>query len=191
MRYLALAVDYDGTAALDDRLSDSAAVAIERLRVSGRRAVLVTGRRVSDLLRVCPRLDLFDLIVAENGAVLYDPRQRDEIPLASPLLSSPAQTPSAATSQPLVVCLRATSALTPPSFPPHIPPTPAVISTVRPAPFPSFDDTLSAPAASTIPPAAFPDFTAPPTVPIEAPSGQSVSDTTFGPAPASSTPRRA
>ena len=85
MRYLALAVDYDGTAALDDRLSDSAAVAIERLRVSGRRAVLVTGRRVSDLLRVCPRLDLFDLIVAENGAVLYDPRQRDEIPLASPL----------------------------------------------------------------------------------------------------------
>jgi HAD superfamily hydrolase (TIGR01484 family) len=85
MRYLALAVDYDGTAAINDRLSDSAAAAIERLRVSGRRAVLVTGRRVSDLVRVCPRLDLFDLIVAENGAVLYDPRQRDEIPLASPL----------------------------------------------------------------------------------------------------------
>jgi len=85
MRYLALAVDYDGTAAIEDRLSDSAAAAIERLRVSGRRAVLVTGRRVSELLRVCPRLDLFDLIVAENGAVLYDPRQRTEIPLASPL----------------------------------------------------------------------------------------------------------
>ena len=85
MRYLALAVDYDGTAAIEDRLSDSAAAAIERLRVSGRRAVLVTGRRVSELLRVCPRLDLFDLVVAENGAVLYDPRQRTEIPLASPL----------------------------------------------------------------------------------------------------------
>jgi HAD superfamily hydrolase (TIGR01484 family) len=85
MRYLAFAVDFDGTAAIDDRLSDSAAAALERLRVSGRRAVLVTGRRVSDLLRVCPNLGLFDLIVAENGAVLYDPRQRDEIPLASPL----------------------------------------------------------------------------------------------------------
>jgi len=85
MRYLALAVDYDGTAAIDNRLTDDAAAAIERLRLSGRRAVLVTGRRVSDLLRVCPRVDLFDLIVAENGAVLYDPKQRDEIPLASPL----------------------------------------------------------------------------------------------------------
>ena len=85
MRYLALAVDYDGTAAVDDRLTDSAAAAIERLRVSGRRAVLVTGRRVADLLRVCPSVDLFDLIVAENGAVLYDPKQHDEIPLASPL----------------------------------------------------------------------------------------------------------
>ncbi len=88
MRYLALAVDYDGTAAVDDRLTDSAAAAIERLRVSGRRAVLVTGRRVADLLLVCPSLDLFDLIVAENGAVLYDPKQHDEIPLASPLPAS-------------------------------------------------------------------------------------------------------
>jgi HAD superfamily hydrolase (TIGR01484 family) len=85
MRYLALAVDFDGTAAIDDRLSDSAAAAFERLRVSGRRVVLVTGRRVSDLLRVCPSLDSFDLIVAENGAVLYDPRRREEIPLAAPL----------------------------------------------------------------------------------------------------------
>jgi len=88
MRYLALAVDYDGTAAVDDRLTDSAAAAIERLRVSGRRAVLVTGRRIAELLRVCPNVDLFDLIVAENGAVLYDPKQRDEIPLASPLPAS-------------------------------------------------------------------------------------------------------
>jgi HAD superfamily hydrolase (TIGR01484 family) len=91
MRYLALAVDYDGTAAVNDRLTDSAAAAIARLRVSGRRAVLVTGRRVADLLLVCPSLDLFDLIVAENGAVLYDPKQHDEIPLASPLPASFAQ----------------------------------------------------------------------------------------------------
>lgn len=85
MRYLAFAVDYDGTAASDDKLSDSAALAIERLRISGRRIVLVTGRRVSDLLQVCPRIALFDLVVAENGAVIYDPQRHVEIPLVAPL----------------------------------------------------------------------------------------------------------
>jgi hydroxymethylpyrimidine pyrophosphatase-like HAD family hydrolase len=85
MRYLALALDYDGTAASEGRLSDAASSAIERLRTSGRRVVLVTGRRVDDLLRVLPRSALFDLIVAENGAVIYDPQSREEVPLAAPL----------------------------------------------------------------------------------------------------------
>jgi hydroxymethylpyrimidine pyrophosphatase-like HAD family hydrolase len=85
MRYLALAIDYDGTAASEGRLSDAALSAIERLRTSGRRVVLVTGRRVDDLLRVLPRSALFDLIVAENGAVIYDPQSREEVPLAAPL----------------------------------------------------------------------------------------------------------
>lgn len=85
MRYLALAVDYDGTAASNDRLSDAAALAIERLRISGRRIVLVTGRRVADLLRVCPRITLFDLVVAENGAVIYDPQRRETMQLCAPL----------------------------------------------------------------------------------------------------------
>lgn len=85
MRYLALAADYDGTAASDDKLSDAAALAFERLRISGRRVLLVTGRRVVDLLRVCPRIALFDLVVAENGAVIYDPHRREEIPLATAL----------------------------------------------------------------------------------------------------------
>ena len=87
MRYLALALDYDGTAASDGKLSDAASSAIERLRTSGRRVVLVTGRRVGDLLQVLPRSTLFDLIVAENGAVIYDPQSREEIPLAAPLLA--------------------------------------------------------------------------------------------------------
>jgi hypothetical protein len=34
-------LDYDGTAATDDRLSDVARLAIERLRTSGRRAIRV------------------------------------------------------------------------------------------------------------------------------------------------------
>jgi hydroxymethylpyrimidine pyrophosphatase-like HAD family hydrolase len=42
MRYLALAVDYDGMAASHDELAESARLAIARLRISGRRIVLVT-----------------------------------------------------------------------------------------------------------------------------------------------------
>jgi HAD superfamily hydrolase (TIGR01484 family) len=40
---------------------------------SPRRTVLVTGRQLDDLERVFPRLDLFDRVIAENGAVLYRP----------------------------------------------------------------------------------------------------------------------
>jgi hydroxymethylpyrimidine pyrophosphatase-like HAD family hydrolase len=45
---------------------------------------LLTGRRVDDLLSVCPRLRLFDYVVAENGAVLYDPRTREHTLLGKP-----------------------------------------------------------------------------------------------------------
>jgi HAD superfamily hydrolase (TIGR01484 family) len=84
MRYLALVADYDGTLAREERLSEAAALALGRLRVSGRRAILVTGRRLDDLLRVCPRLQLFDFVVAENGAVMYDPRSQESTALANP-----------------------------------------------------------------------------------------------------------
>jgi hydroxymethylpyrimidine pyrophosphatase-like HAD family hydrolase len=84
MRYLALVTDYDGTLASDDRVSEQAAHALERLRVSGRRAILVTGRRLDDLLAVCTCARLFDLVVAENGAIVYDPRSREETRLANP-----------------------------------------------------------------------------------------------------------
>jgi hydroxymethylpyrimidine pyrophosphatase-like HAD family hydrolase len=88
MRYLALAVDYDGTAATDGKLSDATSLAIDRVRASGRRVVLVTGRRVDDLLRVCPRITLFDLVVAENGGVIYDTQRREEVLLAAPFTRS-------------------------------------------------------------------------------------------------------
>jgi hydroxymethylpyrimidine pyrophosphatase-like HAD family hydrolase/energy-coupling factor transporter ATP-binding protein EcfA2 len=84
MRYLALAVDFDGTAASDDRLSSAAEQALKRLPGSGRHAILVTGRRLDVLRRVCPDLRLFDLIVAENGGVLFDPRRCEEMLLAPP-----------------------------------------------------------------------------------------------------------
>ncbi len=84
MRYLALATDYDGTLSSDDKVSELVVRALERLKVSGRRAILVTGRRLDDLLAVCSCTHLFDLIVAENGAILYDPASAEETQLANP-----------------------------------------------------------------------------------------------------------
>ena len=84
MRYHVLATDYDGTLAHHGEVSEETARALERLRATGRRTLLVTGRIVADLARVFGRLDLFDLVVAENGAVLFDPQRNVERPLAAP-----------------------------------------------------------------------------------------------------------
>lgn len=82
MRYLALATDYDGVIARDGRPSGSALAAIERLRMSGRRAMMITGRRLDDLRESCSDLELFDYVVAENGATIYEPRTGEETLLA-------------------------------------------------------------------------------------------------------------
>ena len=82
MHRTVLACDYDGTLAAEGTMSEATRKALRRLRESGRRLVMVTGRELPDLKRVCPGLDLFDWIVAENGALLYDPRSGEEIPLA-------------------------------------------------------------------------------------------------------------
>jgi HAD superfamily hydrolase (TIGR01484 family) len=84
MRYRALAVDYDGTLATDGRVGPDGIQALERVRQSGRRALLVTGRQLDDLRQVFDRLDLFDRVVAENGAVLFDPASRETRDLADP-----------------------------------------------------------------------------------------------------------
>lgn len=78
MHYLALASDYDGTLAKDGRVDDNTLAALDRLRASGRKLILVTGRELNDLQRVFPQMDLFDCIVAENGAVLYWAASREE-----------------------------------------------------------------------------------------------------------------
>jgi HAD superfamily hydrolase (TIGR01484 family) len=82
MRYLALATDYDGTLATEGKVDDATLAALERLRASGRKLILVTGRELEDLRRVFPRLDLFDSVVAENGGVLFDPATKRETALA-------------------------------------------------------------------------------------------------------------
>jgi hydroxymethylpyrimidine pyrophosphatase-like HAD family hydrolase len=84
MRYLALACDYDGTLAAHGRVDEPTLATLGRLRATGRRLVLVTGRRLDDLQHVFPHLDLFDRVVAENGALLFHPAARDERTLADP-----------------------------------------------------------------------------------------------------------
>jgi hydroxymethylpyrimidine pyrophosphatase-like HAD family hydrolase len=84
VRYLALACDYDGTIAHDGVLAPRTLDALTRLKESGRRLILVTGRELDSLMQACPRLDLFDRVVAENGAVLYRPDSREQKPLTEP-----------------------------------------------------------------------------------------------------------
>lgn len=73
MQLLALATDYDGTVAHEGVMDGATITALERLKRSGRKIVLATGRVLPELVDHCPRLDLFDLAVIENGAVVYDP----------------------------------------------------------------------------------------------------------------------
>lgn len=82
MRFHAVAMDFDGTLAHDGRVDNETLETLRRLRKSGRRPILVTGRILEDLKGVCDCLELFDAIVAENGAVLYDPAKKEARPLA-------------------------------------------------------------------------------------------------------------
>ena len=84
MRYLALCTDYDGTLAHHGKVDAPTIAALEKFRASGRKLVLVTGRELPDLQRVFERLDLFDRVVAENGALIYRPASREERILGDP-----------------------------------------------------------------------------------------------------------
>ncbi|HEV8227194.1 MAG TPA: HAD-IIB family hydrolase [Methylomirabilota bacterium] len=77
MRYLVLACDFDGTLATDGTVRDETFAALQRLRESGRKLILVTGREIDDLLKVFPPVEIFDRVVAENGALLYRPANRE------------------------------------------------------------------------------------------------------------------
>jgi hydroxymethylpyrimidine pyrophosphatase-like HAD family hydrolase len=84
MRYQALATDYDGTLAHDGRVSPTTAESLQAFLATGRGLVMVTGRELPELLEVCHCTDLFEWIVAENGALLYRPSTKEEKPLAEP-----------------------------------------------------------------------------------------------------------
>ncbi|WEX76203.1 HAD-IIB family hydrolase [Sinorhizobium numidicum] len=82
MYFMALATDYDGTLADHGAVSPESLEALKRLKETGRKLLLVTGRELPDLKRVFPHTALFDKVVAENGALLYSPDSEEERPLA-------------------------------------------------------------------------------------------------------------
>jgi HAD superfamily hydrolase (TIGR01484 family) len=81
MHYFALACDYDGTLAHHGVVAKETIAALERVRNSGRKLLMVTGRELPDLKHIFPALELFDCVVAENGALLYLPKTRQETSL--------------------------------------------------------------------------------------------------------------
>src|SRR5215813_13249025 len=82
MRYLALALDYDGTLARNGHVDAQTIAALRTVLDSGRKLILVTGRALDDLGRTFSEIELFSRIVAENGALVYDPANHSERVLA-------------------------------------------------------------------------------------------------------------
>jgi HAD superfamily hydrolase (TIGR01484 family) len=84
VRYRALATDYDGTLAFDGTVDRPTIAGLLRARDAGLRLVMVTGRELQDLLKVFPHTHLFDRLVVENGAVIFNPATADVRTLAPP-----------------------------------------------------------------------------------------------------------
>jgi len=83
-RFRALATDYDGTLAHDGKVDPDTIEALHTARRGGLRLILVTGRELSDLCNTFEQIDLFDRVVIENGAVLYDPATKTVELISSP-----------------------------------------------------------------------------------------------------------
>ncbi len=85
MYFLALATDYDGTLAQHGAVNAETCAVLRRFKETGRRLVLVTGRELVDLKHAFAEVALFDRVVAENGAVIYDPATgRERLVASSP-----------------------------------------------------------------------------------------------------------
>ncbi|MBX9692125.1 MAG: HAD-IIB family hydrolase, partial [Cyanobacteria bacterium] len=82
MQYLAAAFDYDGTLAHHGTVSSAVVDALRKLKTSGRKLIMVTGRHLENLLDVFPEANIFDSLVVENGALLYNPTTKEEKPLS-------------------------------------------------------------------------------------------------------------
>jgi hydroxymethylpyrimidine pyrophosphatase-like HAD family hydrolase len=83
MYFLALAADYDGTLARNSIVDAPTLAALGRLKQSGRKIILLTGRELTDLKAIFPEIGICDRVVAENGALLFDPATEEQKPLAA------------------------------------------------------------------------------------------------------------
>jgi hypothetical protein len=84
MRYTAIALDFDGTIAHDSDVPAHVVDGLKRLKESGRKLILDTGRELPELLAIFPAIALFDRVVAENGALLYRPESGEKKELGEP-----------------------------------------------------------------------------------------------------------
>jgi len=84
MRYTAIALDYDGTIAHDGAVPAHVLDGLVRLKETGRKLLLVTGRELDELLGIFPGIAIFDRVVAENGALLYRPETGERRDLGEP-----------------------------------------------------------------------------------------------------------
>ena len=73
LKYHALATDYDGTLAYRGLVEATTTAALQRVRDAGLYLMLVTGRQIESLEHTFANLDLFHRVIAENGAVIYEP----------------------------------------------------------------------------------------------------------------------
>ena len=83
MQYHVLAADFDGTIAEQGVVPQSTLDALQRVKDSGRKLLLVTGRRLEPLLELLPNIELFDQVVVENGGVLFTPSDGKETVLTT------------------------------------------------------------------------------------------------------------
>lgn len=84
MKVSVLALDYDGTVAVNDTIDPGVRAAIAEARARHISIVLVTGRRLDELRRVAGDLHFLDAVVAENGAVIHLPASGYSTTLAPP-----------------------------------------------------------------------------------------------------------
>jgi len=84
MQYRVLATDYDGTLATDGCVFPETVQSLDKLRASGRKLIMVTGRELPEIQSIFPEFRLFDVVVAENGGLIYWPADNREEPLADP-----------------------------------------------------------------------------------------------------------
>jgi hydroxymethylpyrimidine pyrophosphatase-like HAD family hydrolase len=84
MKWHALATDFDGTIATDGMVDETTRLALLKLQSAQIRTFLVTGRELSDFQMLDAILPLFDMVVAENGAVLHNPQTGETKALAAP-----------------------------------------------------------------------------------------------------------